>query len=132
MVSRAGLVEHHASNLRSESRDPVHRRIARSALRQASREISRRGTRSQRRHGPQIGLWRSVAPFARSKPRPVQPARALDARARDVSARFGGGPNRRTTRSGARAGAVLDGMRRQILVPTCRESLSPDFASDSS
>ena len=113
----------------SRRRTPANRALGSAG---ASRQISRRGTRSQRRHGPQIGLRRSGAPLARLEPRLAQPTRALDAGARDVSARIGGGRNRRTARSGARVGAVLRGMRRQILVPTCGESLSPDFAANSS
>ena len=57
---------------------------ARSAPRWASREISRRGKRSLRRHGPQIVLWRSEAPLARPEPLPAQPTRALHAGVRDV------------------------------------------------
>ena len=97
----AELVNHNASNLPAESRDPAHPQIARSAPWRASREISRRGTRSQRRHGPQIGLWRSGAPLACFEPRPAQRARALGASSRAVSPCFGCGQNRRTARGGA-------------------------------
>ena len=60
-MSRAGLVDHNASNLGAESRDPANPQTARSAPRRASPEISRHRMRVGAPHGAQIGPWRSGA-----------------------------------------------------------------------
>ena len=63
MVSRAGLVDHNASNLRAESRDPAHPQTARSALRR-NREKFR--TREALGEAPQLARTSCVsrAPLA--------------------------------------------------------------------
>ena len=129
---RAGLFKDGMGNLHTDFREPERAGSAPASPAAASLQILRHGTRSQRRCGSLIGARRFGAALIRLGARPTGMASALHAGASDVLAGLAGARNRAAARGGVGVGLVLGEPRRQILVPTCGESLTPEFTPDSS
>ena len=126
----SGLIKHDVSDLHAECREPTRAGIAPAspaegiapnfARRDALAEAPRVADRST---AVQTALTRLGA-------RPTGRASALHAGAGDVLAGLAGAQNRPAACGGVGAGPVLGELWRRILVPTYRESLSPDLASN--